>query len=47
MADLERERDDVKQEVSCSRSRGSYILGRSQNISVNPIVRDVKTLNYN
>ena len=44
MVDPEREWDDVKQEASGSISRGSYVLGRIQNRSPNPILRDVKTL---
>ena len=47
MADPKRERDVVKQESSGSRPRGSYVLGRSQNRSPNPIMRNVKTLEYN
>ena len=44
MALLEREWDAVKQEASGSRLGGYYVLGRSQNISPNPIMRDVKNL---
>ena len=47
MANLEREWDVVKQEASGSISRGSYVLGRSQNGSPNHILRDVKTLEDN
>ena len=47
MADPERERDNMKQEVSGSRSGGSYVLGRSQNRIPNPIMRDVNTLEDN
>ena len=43
MADPKRERDVVKQEAYGSRSRDSYVLGRSQNKIHNPILRDVKT----
>ena len=44
---LKRERDVVKQEASSSKSRGSYVLGRSQNRSPNPILIDVKTFEDN
>ena len=47
MADLEREWDVVKQEAYGSRLGGSYVLGRIQNRSSNPILRDVKTLEDN
>ena len=47
MVDPEREQDVVKQEASGSRSRGSNVLGRSHNRSSNPILRDVKNLEYN
>ena len=43
MVDSERERNVVKQEASGSRLGGSYVLGRSQNGILNPILRDVKT----
>ena len=42
MADPEREQDVVKKRASGSRSRGSYVLGRSRNRIPNPILRDVK-----
>ena len=35
IVDPKRERDNVKQEYFGSRSGGSYVLGRSQNISSN------------
>ena len=47
MAYPKRQRDAVKQEASRSRSRGSYVLGRSQNKNPNPIMKDVKTLEGN
>ena len=47
MADPERERDVVKQEASSSKSGGSYVLGRSQNRTPNPILMDVKNLEDN
>ena len=47
MDDPERERDVVKQEASGSRLGGSYVLGRSHNRILNPILRDVKTLENN
>ena len=47
MVDPKRERDDVKQEASSSRSGGSYVLGRSHNRIHYPILRDVKTLEDN
>ena len=47
MVDTKRERDVVKQEASGRISGGSYVLGRSQNWSPNPILRDVKTLENN
>ena len=42
MADHERERNVVKQDASGSRSRGSYVLGRSENKIPNPIMIYVK-----
>ena len=42
MDDPEREQNAVKQDASGSRSGDSYVLGRSQNRSPNPIMRDVK-----
>ena len=47
MVDPERERDAMKQEAFDNRSEGSYVLGISQNRSLNPIMRDVKTLEDN
>ena len=47
MADLEREWDVMKKEDSGSRLGGSYVLGRSQNGSPNPILRDVNTVEDN
>ena len=44
---LEREWDSVKKQASGSRSGGSYVLGRSQNIIPNPILRDINTLEDN
>ena len=47
MVGPEREWDVVKQEASGSISRGSYVLGRSQNRNLNAIMRDVKTFEDN
>ena len=47
LADPKREWDVVKQEASGSKSRGSYVLGRSHNRIPNPILRDVKNLEDN
>ena len=47
MVDPKREQDVVNKEASSSISVGSYVLGRSQNGSPNPIGRDVKTLEDN
>ena len=47
MVDPEREHDAVTHEDFGSRSRGSYVLRRSQNRIPNPILRDVKTLEDN
>ena len=47
IVDPTRERDVMKQEASSRKSRGSYVLGRIQNIIPNPIPRDVRTLEDN
>ena len=47
MNDPEKERDVVKQDTFGSRSRGSYVLGRSQNKIPNPIWRNVNSIQDN
>ena len=44
MVDLEREWDAMKQGASSSRSRVSYVLGRSHNRNPNHILRDLKNI---
>ena len=47
MADPKRDQYVLKQEAFGSKSRGSYVLGISQNRIPNPIPRYVKTLEDN